>query len=501
MAIEFPIIPTTLRSPLFYAEVDNTNANTAQLNQRALIIGQITSSGAATPNVPLISQGPADAITQGGNGSQLALMTAYYRNIDTFGEVWYLPLLDAGGAVAATGTVTLTAAPTAAGVFNLYVAGTNIALPVLPTQTTSQIATALAAAINAAVAANTTSLLPVTAAAATNVVTITARNAGLAGNDIDLRVNYRGTLGGEVTPTGMTWTLSGAQLTGGLTNPTTTLTTALANLLDQPFDFIITPWNDSASLAQLAGFLSDVSGRWSYANQLYGHVYGAYRGTLSARTTFGTSLNNQHTSIMGFYDSPTPSWLWAAALGAASAMSVRADPGLPHQTLVLQNVLAPPLVSRDNLSARNTMLYDGISTFTVDGAGAVHIDNLITTYQTNAFGQPDNSYLQIERMWLLTYVLRAMAGLVTSKYGRCKLAANGTRVSPGSNVVTPNIIRADLIAEYQTFCDLGICQNPTAFAAGLIVQQNALNSNRVDVLWDGQLINQLQIFALLAQFR
>ena len=35
----------------------------------------------------------------------------------------------------------------------------------------------------------------------------------------------------------------------------------------------------------------------------------------------------------------------------------------------------------------------------------------------------------------------------------------------------------------------------------LIVEQNASNPNRVDCLWPGTLINQLRIFALLAQFR
>jgi len=38
-------------------------------------------------------------------------------------------------------------------------------------------------------------------------------------------------------------------------------------------------------------------------------------------------------------------------------------------------------------------------------------------------------------------------------------------------------------------------------AAGLIVEQNAKNPSRVDVLWDGVLINQLRIFAVLTQFR
>src|ERR1035437_10836047 len=101
MTIPFKQIPSNLRTPFFFGEVDNSHANTAVLNQRALIIGQITASGTATPNIPIISQGVADAKVQGGQGSLLAQMTYAYRQNDTFGELWYLPVADAGGASAA----------------------------------------------------------------------------------------------------------------------------------------------------------------------------------------------------------------------------------------------------------------------------------------------------------------------------------------------------------------------------------------------------------------
>ncbi|HGS7549232.1 TPA: phage tail protein, partial [Klebsiella quasipneumoniae subsp. similipneumoniae] len=47
----------------------------------------------------------------------------------------------------------------------------------------------------------------------------------------------------------------------------------------------------------------------------------------------------------------------------------------------------------------------------------------------------------------------------------------------------------------------GYAQDAEAFAKNIIVEQNASNPNRVDVLWPGTLINQLRIFALLNQFR
>ncbi|MFP4891225.1 phage tail sheath subtilisin-like domain-containing protein [Paraburkholderia sp. EG304] len=489
--IPFKQIPANIRVPLFYAEVDNSYANTAQTTQRALVIAQITSEGAATPNVPAISQGSDDAINAGGQGSMLALMLAAYRKNDAFGEVWYLPLADAASATAASGSVDITAAPTAAGTLYLYIAGVRIAQPVQPTQTVSEIATALAATIGV------TPGMPVAATVSAGTVTLTALNKGPCGNEIDLRLNYLGAPGGESLPPGLAVTV--VPMAGGAVAPD--LTTALDALGDESFDFIVSPYTDTISLNALQTFMDDINGRWSWQQMLYGHVFAAARGTLGGLVAIGTARNDPHASIMGFNDSPTPAWIWATALAASSAVSLRADPATPVQTLPLIGVLPPPVQSRFTLGERNSLLYDGIATFTVADDGTVAIENLITTYQENAYGQPDDSYLEIETLFTLAAVLRRLKIVITSRYGRVKLADNGTRFAAGSNIVTPNIIRADLIATYQEDEANGLVQDSAVFAKELIVERNSGNPNRIDVLWPGILIDQLRIFALLAQFR
>lgn len=491
MTVPFSNIPANLRVPLFYAEVDNSQANSGAQTQRTLIIGQIIASGNGVVNVPVLGQGVSDAKAKGGLGSMLALMTDAYVRADDFGEVWFLPLADAAGGVAASGTVLIAGTPTATGVISLYIAGQLLSLTVTTGELAADIATALAALVNSS------SNLPVTATAATATVTLTAKNKGLAGNEVDLRLNYQGSSSGEATPAGLTLTLT--QMASGATNPT--LDTALANLGDEPFDFIVCPYTDTASLNALKNLLNDKTGRWSYANQIYGHVFAALRGTVSALSTAGNARNNQHETIMGFNNSPSPAWIWAADVAGTAAVALRADPGRPLQTLALSTVLAPPSASQFILGERNTLLWDGISTFVVGSDGTVSINNLITTYQENAFGAADDSYLQVETLFLLMFVLRAQQSLVTSKYSRVKLAANGTRFAPGSAIVTPNTIRADLIAQYGELEFNGYVQDAAGFAKGLIVEKNSINPNRVDVLWPGTLINQLRIFALLAQFR
>jgi phage tail sheath gpL-like len=489
--VPFKVIPSNLRLPGAFFELDNSQANTAQANQRALIIGQITASGIATPNVPIISGGKGDADTQGGASSMLANMVAAYRLNDSFGEVWYLPLADVAGAVAATGSMAFTAPPTANGTLALYIAGIVVNVPVTASQATTSIATAVAAAINAI------PNMPVTADVSTSTVTLTADNKGLCGNEIDIRLNYRGTANGEVTPTGLAVTITA--MSGGATNPT--LTTALGNLGNMTFDFIASPYTDTTSLDAVKQLLNDQTGRWSWQQQLYGHSFGAFAGTFAASTTLGLSRNNQHETIMPFYGSPTPSWLWAAALCGQAAVSVRADPGVPLQYLPLQGVLAPPVANQFLPSQRETLLYDGLSTFTVAADGTVQTENVITTYQTNAQGVVDDSYLEVETMFQLMLEIRTLQAMLTSKYARCKLADNGSKPAAGSNLVTPNTIKADIIALYQERTDAGFTQNSDAFAAALVVQKNAVNPNRVDILWPGTPVNQMRTFATLVQFR
>jgi len=340
-------------------------------------------------------------------------------------------------------------------------------------------------------------MMPVTASVNASTVTLTADNKGLCGNEIDIRLNYYGTSAGEATPTGLTYAITA--LSGGAVNPS--LTTALGNLGNTTFDFIVSPYTDTPTLTSLQQFLNDQTGRWSWMQQLYGHVFSAYAGTYGGLTTFGSGLNDQHKCVMGFYGSPTPSWLWASAIAGQVAVSVRADPGVPVQYLPLVGVLAPPLANQLIKNQRQALLFDGISTFIVEADGTVQIENLITTYQTNAAGVPDNSYLEIETMFQLMLEIRVLEADFLSKFGRCKLTSDESRPAPGSGLVAPKTIWSNIVALYQERERLGFVQNSAEFAKKLVVQQNATNPNRVDILWPGTPVNQMRTFATLVQFR
>lgn len=488
MTVPFATIPQNLRTPLFFVEFDNSMANTATATQRTLLIGQMLDGAAGKDSIPERITSGTQAAERFGRGSMLHTEAyAYFRN-DTAGEVWVLPLADTESQTAAAGKLKITSAANDTGVISLYIAGIRVQMAVVATDSAEVVAAGLATAINR----NTN--LPVTAATEADTVTLTAKNKGAHGNGIDIRLNYLGLTGGESTPSGFEMTVTA--MSGG--NGAPDLLNGLANLKDRSFDFIVNPYTDTASLDVVKTFLAD---RWAWDKQLYGHSYGVITGTYGQLADLGEKRNDQHTSLLGVNGSPSPDYQWSAAYTGAIAQSLRNDPGRPLQTLVISGVLPPDDTKILELTERNNLLHSGISTFTVDDDGTVRVENIITTYQKNAYGDNDDSYLQVETLYLLMFVSRYLRTQVTSKFGRMKLAEDGTRFAPGAAIVTPNIIKAELIAQYGFLEFNGHVQDAKEFAKGLKVERNSQNPNRVDVLWTGTLINQLRVFALLNQFR
>ena len=459
--IAFKYFPAaTWRVPGFYPEFAPGQANTAVPKQRALLIGQVLSSGSAVLNEPILAYSAAQVITLCGLNSMLALMYAAYRVQDPFGEVWILPLADNSSGVAASGSYAFTGPATAAGLLSLYIAGNLVAVPVSAGDT----ATVMAA--NALADLATTANLPCSGAAASGTLTLTALHKGAAQNDIDLRVNYLAVRNGEVLPPGVGVTIT--PFAGGLLNPV--LTTALANLGTNTFDFIAVPYTDSTTMAAITALLSDQSGRWSAIEALYGHAFYAYRGTIGTRNTFGAANNNQHETVLGYYDSPTPEWLEAADWAGAHAAVYRVNPavGVVGQPLGL---LAPPIASQDTPAEMNLMLYDGISTFTVDAFGQSRIGRSITTYQANAAGQPDDSYLNTNLLFQAMAAARFLIGNVLSQYQNKILVDDGAVIAAGSPATTPSLVFQGVCGMYAYLATQFLVQNPATFAANGYAQK------------------------------
>ena len=486
--IGFQHYPASNRVPGVYEEIDATRANSGTQNLNTLIIGQQLSTGSFTAGQPVICMGVTDTNNKAGTGSLLGKMVDRYRKLDNFGTVYLLPLADDGAGVAATGTIAFTGAATAAGTLPVYIGEEIVNVGITAGMATSAIATAVQAALAAS------PYLPVTASVSTSTVTLTAKNKGLAGNDIQLNIAYGGAPAGQAVPAGVTFTITA--MASGATNPS--LTTPLLNLSDQPFDFIVLPYSDATSLNSMQSFLDQNTGRWSWNRMIWGQCFGAFRGTLGAATTLLLARNDPNMCIMPFNNSITPSWLWATDIAAQAAVSIRADPAVPIQYVPI-NAVAPPIGSRFVFSDRQTLLSSGGSTFLCNADGSVSIERLVTTYQTNPAGAPDTSWLDVETGASLTFVNRDLRNFLLTTFPRKVLVSDNTPAPTNSNRVNSRTVRAAIISRYYFLQDtVGIVQNADQFAQQ--VQVVNAGNGVVQVLAPVQICQQLRQVAILVQF-
>jgi len=322
-------------------------------------------------------------------------------------------------------------------------------------------------------------------------VTLTCRHAGQAFNDLDLRLNF---YAGDSAPAGLS--IAFAAMAGGTANPD--LAAAMAALGDVQYHQIVCPYGDAASLAQVVAEIAD---RWDGMRQIEGQVWGCVAGSHSSLSTLGAGMNSEVISLLGVQGSPTPPWVIAAIYAATATAALDNDPARPLQTLVLDGMLAPGEAARWRREERNLLLYDGISTFTVAADGSCAIERAITTYQVNGSGLPDASYLDVETLATLAVLRRTLRARLAQKFPRHKLANDGTNFGAGQAIVTPSILRAELIALAREWETRGWVENIDDFKAQLIVERNADDPNRVDALIPPDIINQLRVFAGQIQFR
>jgi phage tail sheath gpL-like len=136
----------------------------------------------------------------------------------------------------------------------------------------------------------------------------------------------------------------------------------------------------------------------------------------------------------------------------------------------------------------------------VGADGTCKIERQITMYQTNAAGLSDASYLDLctpETLERIRYEQRLM---ISQQYPRHKLASDGTNYGAGQAIVTPKIIRGQLLALYKVMETKGWVEEYDAYDAQLIVERDIDDANRVNWRDTPNLVNQFRVGAGKQQF-
>lgn len=493
-ALSFDHIPAQLRVPGFYIEINNELAGGGAFLSKVLLLGQRLATGTVAAGEPIRVTSAEQGETYFGRGSMLAQMLRAFKQANPFTETWVIAQDDNPAGAKASGQIRITGRSTKAGTLNLYVAGRSIQVGVQASQDGATVAGKLARALQ-----KDTSL-PVTAAQNARDrqnVDLTARHAGLCGNDLDLRLNY---YTGEATPSGLTVNITA--MTGGTANPG--LSGAIAALGDEWWNYIVMPYTDAANLSALE---TELNTRYQPPLQRGGRAFTAFRGTHSATGTFGERRNSAHITCIGTGLAPEPPYIWAAVNAAVGAQSLSNDPARPLQRLTLPGLKPPKLTDRWDWNERNLLLFDGIATYSVDSSGTVRIERQITMYQKNSADVADASYLDITTPETLERIRFEKVQRISSKYPRHKLREDGelNNIPTGAAIATPAIIKAELLAIYEAQINKAWVEGLDDYKKTLVVMigdgQGGGDRNRVNVNDQPNIVNQFRIFAAKTQFR
>jgi phage tail sheath gpL-like len=248
-------------------------------------------------------------------------------------------------------------------------------------------------------------------------------------------------------------------VTGGVPAAAASLTA----LGDMPVSLFVSPYSDATSIAAYETFLNETTGRWSATQQSFGIVLTAKIAAEAALVTYSATLNSKFVSVLGVPSSTDAVHLIAASYGAVCALSLSSDPELTLGDLQM-TFAAPVMADRFDFTARETLLQNGISTFTVTDSGVPVLSRAVTLYRKDNEDNPDNSYQDVETMTGLAYVIQRLKAVYTSKMTRKKLVDQDALVVGGTNFITANTALGLFIAEYRTMSLSGLVQDPDSFA-------------------------------------
>ena len=466
--ISFDNIPASIRKPGKYFEFNTKLAvRTLPTNlQRVIAIGQKMAAGSQLVNTIADIFSDAQAAALFGAGSQMHLLCQACIKANPYVALSAIALDDAGGSVATTDTITVTGPASGPGNLVATINGQDVQINFA----TGDTATAMAAALVAEIAK--IPALPVTAANALGVVTLTAKNKGTQGNQLKV---YTALTPLSALAIGVTAAV--ADGVAGATDPD--INTALTTIFAAGHNIIVSAWNDSVNLGKLRTHLDAVSGPLEQRGAI--GVY-AHTGTMGQATTLAGTLNSGR--ITGALLATAPQLPLQVAGAYAGVIASEEDPARPLNTLGLTGILANPLANWLGRVEQENCLYNGVTPLEVGPGNRVQIVRAITTYTVDASAVPDVSLLDLTTIRTLEYVRVACRTRISLRFPREKLSER-----------TAAKVRSELLDVLYKLEELEIVELVEANKAGLIVERDSQDANRLDAKIPCDVVNGLHVFA------
>lgn len=461
--VSFDSIPSSIRKPGDYFEFNTKLAvRTLSANsQTVLLVGQRLATGSVAANVPTDIYSDSEASKYFGEGSQLHLMAKAAIKSYGYLSLTAIAVDDAAAGIAAAGKLTFSGPASGAGTVKVWIGDVRIDIAVSSADTSAVIAAAAAAALTDA------SSLPVTATAAAGVVTVMAKNKGLAGNGIFLDASCDAS-GASVVVTAMT---------GGANDPD--LTATLAAVQASSYTSIVCPFATSDALTATRTFLDYVSGPME---QRPATAVAGWSGSLSSGTTLAKALDSGRISIAWHRGSKCQPCEIAA--GYAAVIASEEDPARPLNTLPIAALDVTSVTNWPSRTEQEAALRNGVTPLEIGSGNTVQIVRAITTYTTNTAGVSDVSLLDLTTIRTLDYVRKSCSERIALRFPREKLSSRSASKA-----------RSELLDVLLKLEELEIVENVADNAAGLIVERDAQDVNRLNAKIPTDVVNGLHVFA------
>lgn len=487
MTVSFNTIPTALRYPGAYIEIDGSQAGLGEDIPAVLLVGQKLAAGTAPAGEITLVSSVEDAVAKAGYHSALADMARAYRAGDKVLDVYMLPLADNPAGVQATASITVAAAPTQTGTLALYMAGKRINVGITAGMTVAAAAQAIADAITAAALVQPLLATPTDVTGA--VVTLTCVHKGTIGNDIDLRLNVYG----ERTPNGLGLTIAG--FADGAGDPV--LPDLDATLGNRWYKYIALGNNDNATLAAWHA-LSQA--RYQPPVQQGFRAFGAFRGDYASAVTKGDSLNYEHICLLSLGINPTTPWEAAAQACAAAAPKLYNN---PVESLEGKKIVGMVGINYHSWTQANSLLFKGMSILEIAKDGSCYIKRLISTYTERPDGSTDDAYLDINTAETLERIRYEQRIGAIKRFVGTAAAKTNEGYRPGLRITTEDDVRAYLLDLYKTtlIFEKGWAQNYDYYKANLVVEQDADNPSRFNFVDMPVILSPYYILAGRTVFR
>lgn len=473
MTLVIDEVPATLRVPGSYTQVRSRkkSASLSGMPLRVLLIGVVSKAGTGTALTVYQNVSASQAARLAGTGSATAQMVSAFMADAPYTQADLIMLAPQAGAVAAVWTVTPSGPATASGTVAIEINGYRVPVVVTSGMAAAQIGSALQSAWTETLTAQTGCTCAVDSA--TGILTLTARDAGVWTNDIDVRASTR--YGDGVAGV----SLAVAVKTPGVGVPD--VTAALSAVSQTHYTDMA--WI-TADAENLAVFTAETARRFNAMIKLDAHVYIGLRATYGQALALSETQNSRFISILPANAPRFAPWEMAGSLCAVASAALNTDPSRQLKTLALSALAGrgPDDADRYGDTTRNVLLNNGMSTFLVQQDGTVQLERVVTSNLLDEQGLPDTDWSDIMAPKVATRVRYEWNAYVVQTWPRAKLADDGSQLATktGSNVVTPSTLQLSWVGQTALYADQGWIDDVATYSPQAVFERDAADRNRVN---------------------